>query len=177
MKKLSVILGALDKALTAAIKWLTIALFAAIGLIVLANILLRIFPITSLHWTDEIVEFCFAWMVFYGAAGVWMTKGHFSVGDWIGKLVKAERAKRACRLVLELGSLLFALALLYYSYVLATKSREASSVFQIPKRLFYSAIPVSSLVMVLYSIVYVAKEAIGLISPKALEKLEEKKAG
>jgi TRAP-type C4-dicarboxylate transport system, small permease component len=124
-----------------------VVLFLVIALIVTANILLRIFPITSLHWSDVIVELCFAWLVFYGAAGVWMAKGHFSVGDWIGKRLKAERAKRGYRLLLELIVLAFAGIFFYCSLNLTLRAREVTSVFHIPKKLVYSCMPISSLII------------------------------
>jgi TRAP-type transport system small permease protein len=172
MKKLIAFLGKVDSALTAVLKWLTIALFLAITAIVTANILLRVFPITSLHWTDEIVELCFAGLVFYGAAGVWMAKGHFSVGDWIGKFAKSERARNAYRLALEIVTLLFAAILFKYSLDLTLRAREATAVFQIPKRLIYSCMPISALIMCAYSMVFVIRGAIGTASPKALAALE-----
>jgi TRAP-type C4-dicarboxylate transport system permease small subunit len=175
MKNLLLALGKIDAFLTAILKWLTVALFLAITLIVTANILLRIFPITSLHWTDEITELCFAWLVFYGAAGVWMVKGHFSVGDWIGRLVKNERTNNAIRLLLELVTLLFAVILFRYSLNLTLRAREVTSVFQIPKKFIYSCMPISSLLMIAYSLVYVVKSAIGTASPKALAKLDPEK--
>jgi TRAP-type transport system small permease protein len=172
VKKLQVFLGKLDSGLTAILKWLTIVLFFALTLIVTANILLRIFPVTSLHWTDEIVELCFAALVFYGAAGVWMVKGHFSVGDWIKKLVKNERAYNGCRLALELITLLFASVLFKYSLDLTIRAREVTAVFQIPKKLIYSCMPVSSLIMIAYSLVFVVRSAIGVASPKTFEALD-----
>jgi TRAP-type transport system small permease protein len=172
MKSIVQALGKIDGALTSAIKWLTIALFLAIALIITANIVLRVFPFTSLHWSDEIVELCFAWMVFYGAAAVWMVKGHFSVGDWIGKAVKSERARNGFRLALELVTLAFILIFFKYSLQLSQRSREVTSVFQIPKRIIYSAMPISAAIMIAYSIVFVARCAIGIAKPKALEALE-----
>jgi TRAP-type C4-dicarboxylate transport system permease small subunit len=169
MKKAIAILMKIDTVVTAALKWLTVALFLALTLIVTANVLLRIFPITSLHWTDEIVEMCFAGLVFYGAAGVWMAKGNFSVGDWIGKFAKNERAKNAYRLLLELIVLGFACILLYYSLNLTLRAREASSVFQIPKKVFYSCMPISALIMCAYSLVYVARAAILTLNPRAFD--------
>jgi TRAP-type C4-dicarboxylate transport system permease small subunit len=165
-------LSAIDRVLTLVLKVITIAFFMAIALIVTANILLRIFPITSLHWTDEIVELSFAALVFYGAAGVWMTKGHFSVGDWFAKIVKSDRAKSAYRLVIELITLLFACVLFYYSMNLVIRSIELSSVFQIPKKVFYSPMPVASLIMIVYSIIYVIRAFIGMVSPRALFALD-----
>jgi len=173
MKKLVAILAKIDKVVTACLKYLTVALFAALTLIVTANVLLRIFPITSLHWTDEIVEMCFAGLVFYGAAGVWITKGNFSVGDWISKLVKNERAKQAYRLVLEIIILGFAAILFYYSLNLTMRAREVTSVFQISKKVLYSCMPISSLIMVAYSIVFAIRAAILTANPKALEPYED----
>jgi len=177
MNALRKALGAVDRVLTAIIKWMTIILFLVLTLIVTANILLRVFPITSLHWADEIVEFAFAWMVFFGAAGVWMIKGHFSVGDWIGKVIKSERAKNACRLVLELLTLLFALVFFKYSLDLTMRAREVTSVFQIPKRIIYSCMPASTLIMVAYSVVFVIRTLIGVFSPKKLVALESDAKG
>jgi TRAP-type transport system small permease protein len=174
MKKLAAILTKIDAIVTGILKWLTVALFLALTLIITANVLLRIFPITSLHWTDEIVEMCFAGLVFYGAAGVWMTKGNFSVGDWIGKRVKNERAKNGYRLLIELITLGFAVVFFRYSLDLTIRAREVTSVFQISKKVLYSCMPIGSLIMIAYSLVYVIRCATGTVNPKALEALEPK---
>ncbi len=168
MSNLIGILDRADRILTAILKWITIALFVALTAIITANVLLRLFPITSLHWSDEIVEMSFAALVFYGAAGVWMVKGHFSVGDWISRLVRDERARGVYRLLLELISLLFAGVLFYYSLSLVIRAREVTAVFQIPKAVLYSAMPAAALIMVAYSIVYVVRAAIAMVNPKAL---------
>ena len=165
MKKLIEILGKIDRVLTAVITYLTVVLFIILTAIITANILLRIFPITSLHWMDEIVEMCFAGLVFYGAAGVWMVKGHFSVGDWIGKRVRNARVRDVYRLLVELVCLVFIAVLFKYSLELTLRSGEVSSVFQIPKRVFYSAIPVSAFIMMIYSIINVVTRVIGIVRP------------
>jgi TRAP-type C4-dicarboxylate transport system permease small subunit len=172
MREFLKILSTVDRVLTLVLKVITITFFMALTLIITANILLRIFPITSLHWTDEIVELSFAALVFYGAAGVWMVKGHFSVGDWFAKIVKSDRAKSAYRLVIELITLLFACVLFYYSMNLVIRSIELTSVFQIPKKVLYSPMPVASMIMIVYSITYVIRAVIGMVSPKALVALD-----
>jgi len=116
-------------------------------------------------------------LVFYGAAAVWMSKGHFSVGDWLGKFAKGERAKSAYRLLLEIVGLGFALILFKYSLSLALRSGEATAVFQIPKKVLYSCMPVSSLIMIAYSVAFIVRGAIGTASPKALKALEGESAG
>jgi TRAP-type transport system small permease protein len=177
MKGFIAVLGKIDKVLTSIIKWLTILMFSVITILIAARILLRVVPFASLNWTDEVVELCFAWLVFFGAAGVWMIKGHFSVGDWITKALKGERAKSACRLVLELITLLFALIFFRYSLDLTMRAREVTAVFQISKQFIYSCMPVSTLIMVAYSIVFAVREAVGTASPKALAAIDEPAAG
>jgi TRAP-type C4-dicarboxylate transport system permease small subunit len=172
VRSLDKVLGIADRILTAILKWFTIVLFLVLAVIVTANILLRLFPVTSLHWSDEIVEMSFAALVFYGAAGVWMVKGHFSVGDWISKRVRNERTRGVYRLLLELVSLLFAGVLFSYSLSLVIRAREVTAVFQIPKAVLYSAMPVSALIMVAYSIVYVVRAVIAVVNPKALAAAE-----
>jgi TRAP-type transport system small permease protein len=173
MKTLITVLKSIDRGVTAVLKYVSITLFLAITLIVVANILLRIFPITSLHWTDEIVELCFAAMVFYGAAAVWMGKGHFSVGDWISKFVKSKRGQAIYRLLIEVICLAFALILFKYSLSLTMRAREVTSVFQISKKVLYSCMPIGSLIMSCYSCVFVVIEVIKAVKPDAFP--EEKK--
>jgi TRAP-type C4-dicarboxylate transport system permease small subunit len=172
VQRIVTILAKADRLLTVILKCITIAIFLVLTAIVSANILLRFFPITSLHWLDEIVEMSFAALVFYGAAGVWMVKGHFSVGDWFGRLAKNERLRNAYRLILELITLLFAAVLLYYSWNLVKRSIEVTSVFQIPKKVLYSCMPASALIMVSYSVVYVIRAVLGVVKPALLANSE-----
>ena len=162
MTKLRSALGAADRDLAALLKWVTIGLFAALTLILTANIVVRFVPILSLHWLDEIVELCFSALVFYGAAAVWMEKGHFSAGDWVERRITGPRAKRAYRLALELASLAFVLVLLKFSVQLTARSREATAVFQIPKAALYACMPISAAIMAAYSIARAIGEIIGL---------------
>ncbi len=165
MKSVTRFLAALDRAVVLVLKAVTIALFAALVLIVTANILLRIFPVTSLHWLDEIVELCFGALVFYGAAGAWAGKAHFSVGDWIGNRLKSERGKVANRLLIELACLAFFAAFFAFSLQITLRTMEVTSVFQIPRKVVYSCMPVSSAIMGLYSLARSVALGIALFSP------------
>ncbi len=168
MKALSVI-EKIEGAVTTVLKVITIALFVFLTLILTANVFVRFVPIMSLHWLDEIVEMSFAALVFYGAAAVWMAKGHFSAGNWIGKVVKNRRARVLYRLLVEIGSLLFVAILFRYSLDLTRRSLEVTAVFQIPKRILYACMPVSSAIMILYSVKNVILLGIEAIKPKAGE--------
>ncbi len=49
MHRAAIVIGQIDAVVTAILRYRTIAIFLSLALIVSANILLRIFPITSLH--------------------------------------------------------------------------------------------------------------------------------
>ncbi len=157
------VLSKLDTITRTIIKYIAIAMFMILMIILSLNILNRFLPVTSFHWLDEIVELCFAAMVFYGAASVWITGGHFSAGDWIYRRVPAGRGKTLYRLLLEAVNLLFMVILFTYSWNLMNKAGEVTAIFQIPKQFLYVCIPVSSAIMCVYSIARIVKEIVNMI--------------
>jgi TRAP-type transport system small permease protein len=172
MKTLLRTLKGIDSALVSILKWLTIGFTVAITLIISADVFLRYVPLTTLTWKEEVIEMCFAGMVFFGAAAVWMAKGHFSVGDFLTRKIKGERAKAGYQLMLELIVLMFAVLFFKYSLDLSSRAYEVTSVFNIPKKYIYMCMPASSAIMICYSIVFVARNAIGFASPKKLSEID-----
>jgi TRAP-type C4-dicarboxylate transport system permease small subunit len=149
----------LDKAILQALKVLTMACFVALTILVSANVVVRFVPVVSLHWFDEIIELLYAALVFYGAAALWITREHFSVGDWIGKrLAPHGFARHAHRLLIETLALGFAAVFLFYSFQLAVRVQGVTNVFAIPKWVLYACMPVGGAVMVLYSIRNIVQE-------------------
>jgi len=73
---------AADRAVLTILKIMTMVAFALVTLIISANVFVRFVPVASLHWFDEIVELLYAYLVFYGAAALWISREHFGVGDW-----------------------------------------------------------------------------------------------
>ncbi|HOX12805.1 MAG TPA: TRAP transporter small permease [Spirochaetia bacterium] len=155
----------LDAAVLAALKLLTIGLFSALMLILTANVFVRFVPILSLHWLDEIVELLFAALVFYGSAALWILEGHFQAGEWLAKSLKSPRMRAALRLAVDLGSLLFLAVFFRYSFQLVRRSMEVTAVFLIPKRVLYSCMPLSSAVMLFYSLRFVLRDFRELRTP------------
>jgi TRAP-type C4-dicarboxylate transport system permease small subunit len=181
----------IDDAVLIVIKVVTITLFVALTLILTANVFFRlmadlakrlediksplvnIVPVVSMHWMDEIVEMIFAALVFYGAAGVWILKGHFSAGDWIGKRLKNPRLRAAYRLLVDIIAFAFIAIFFWYSLNLVRRALEVTSVFQISRKIIYACMPISSGIMVLYSLKFIILGVMDMIKPK---KVEEKPA-
>jgi TRAP-type C4-dicarboxylate transport system permease small subunit len=164
VQNISNALKKIDRMVLAVLKALTISLFLLLSLLVSANVFVRFIPVVSLHWFDEILELLYAALIFYGAAALWITREHFSIGDWIGaKILKGSRARCWYRAVLEALVLIFAAIFFYYSLRLTILAQDLTNVFAIPKRVLYSCMPIAGAVMVVYSIRNIILEIIPLV--------------
>jgi TRAP-type C4-dicarboxylate transport system permease small subunit len=158
----------LDRMILIALKVLTITCFVCVTILVSANVFVRFFPVASLHWFDEIIELFYAYLVFYGAAALWISREHISVGNWIGsRIIRNVTGRHIYKVVLELIALLFALIFFYYSLRLTALALDVTNVFAIPKRVLYSCMPVAGAIMIIYSIRNIAVEIIPLMDRKA----------
>jgi TRAP-type transport system small permease protein len=156
----------IDAMLLKALKIITITSLVLLTILISANVFVRFIPVMSLHWFDEIIELLFAYLVFYGAAALWITRDHFSVGDWIGKRIEGARARHLYRLIVELMVLAFVVIFFYYSLRLTILAQDVTNVFAIPKRILYSCLPVSGALMIIYSIRNIVVEWAGVINPE-----------
>ena len=159
-------LNRFDKGLMLVLEWICIVLFAAITVILTLNIVVRFLPFMSMHWFDEIVEMCFAGLVFYGSALLWAEKGHFCVGDWISPRLPGERSRGWYRLLIAALSTAFQAVFFWYSLRLTLTATELTTVFQIPKSLLYSCMPAASLVMLAYSVCDIVVEGEGIFTAR-----------
>ncbi len=167
MRNMMNILIKMDRIVFAALKVLTIVLFILLSLLITANVVVRFVPVVSLHWFDEIVEMLYAYLIFYGAAVLWITREHFSIGDWIGtRVLKGSRARYVYRAVVEVLVLIFTIIFFYYSLRLTVLAMDVTNVFAIPKRILYSCMPVAGAIMLIYSIRNIVVEVIRIGKPR-----------
>jgi TRAP-type C4-dicarboxylate transport system permease small subunit len=157
------LLKQIDKALLYTLKGITITSFFFLTLLISANVFVRFFPVASLHWFDEIIELLYAYLVFYGAAALWISHEHFGVGDWIEKRIKNTRMRYGYRMIIEFLSMCFVVIFFYYSLKLTILAQDVTNVFAISKRILYSCLPISGAVMILYSIRNITIEIIGMV--------------
>jgi len=161
------VLRCVDRFVLALLKAFTILCFILLTGLISANVFVRFFPVVSLHWFDEIIELLYAYLIFYGAAALWITREHFSIGDWIsGRLIRNPKLIRVYRLFLECLVLVFALIFLYYSQRLTGLAMDVTNVFALPKKILYSCMPISGLVMAVYSLRNIIIEIAGLVGTK-----------
>lgn len=140
-----------DRGLELFLRWGSTLCLVGLLIIISAVVFVRFVPFTSMGWTDEVVEFAFAWMVFLCAAGLWRQRAHFRVEliqEWLG----SSKAGRTLQIVLNLFSLLFLLVLTYQGGVLALRATDRSPIFEFPKTLWYLSIPIAGVIMIGYTI-------------------------
>jgi len=162
MGKIMDSLALVDGMVLKTLKAVTITVFIFLTILITANVIVRFFPVVSLHWFDEIIELLYAYLVFYGAAALWILRGHISVGSWIEKSIAGERPRHFYRAAIELLVLAFAAFFFYYSWRLTVLAIDVTNVFAIPKRVLYSCMPVAGALMVIYSLRNIAVELIAL---------------
>ena len=168
MEKIINILQGVDRFVLRLLKAFTILCFILLTLLITANVFVRFVPVISLHWFDEIIELLYAYMIFYGAAALWITREHISVGDWMtGRLIKSQKAIRIYRLILECLVLVFVLIFLFYSLRLTNLALDVTNVFAIPKKVLYSCMPISGFVMMVYSLRDIAVKIAGIKTGEA----------
>ena len=165
MEKMMNTLAFVDRMILNALKVVTIVSFVLLTILITANVIVRFFPVVSLHWFDEIIELLYAYLVFYGAAALWILRGHISVGNWIEKGIANRRLRHLYRMFIELLVLGFAAVFFYYSLRLTILALDVTNVFAIPKRVLYSCMPVAGAIMVIYSLRNIAVEIIRIGKP------------
>jgi TRAP-type C4-dicarboxylate transport system permease small subunit len=169
------ILNKTDLAVKCILRYITILLFIVLALLLFGNVLLRLvndvaryfdahnlesisslikrlIPFTSFHWLDEIVELSISSLTFYGAAAVWAYRGHFSVGDWISKRLPNPALRIFYKTFVSAVVSIFLAIFFWYSLQLCLNTTELSTVFQIPKWAMYMSMPISSFIMLTYSL-------------------------
>ena len=154
-------LGKLDQILAVVTKWGSVACLVTLFLLISAGVFVRFVPITSLGWSDEIVELAFAWMVFLGATFLWREKTHFNV-DIVPNWLAGTRAGRLLGICLNILSLAFFAVLTYEGWLLCMRATDKSPILEIPKRLWYIIIPITGAIMAGYTI----RDLRGLIQGK-----------
>ena len=141
----------LDEKLGILLKKITLWSFVALLFLLSAVVFVRFVPIASLGWSDEIIEWAFAWMVFIGAAALWRENEHFRV-DWIPGKLKGRPSGKWIGIGVELLSMFFIGVMTYYGFLLMISAHDRSPILELPRHYWYLCIPLAGVVMMMYSL-------------------------
>ena len=150
-------LSAFDRGLVTVLRTICVVCFVMLLLLLSGNVFVRFVPVMAFYWFDEVVEWTFAWMIFFGAAALWARNEHFKL-DWINEKIKGTRPGHLVAALLEVVSLIFLAIFFYQSARLTILAKDWTPVFNVSRRCLYICMPVSGLIMVGYSIRNVVRE-------------------
>ncbi len=146
----------LDRWIERILRWFSIGCMVMLAVVLSGVVFVRFFPIANLSWSDEAVEWAFAWMVFMGAAALWRRNEHFRVDAFASKLGQS-RSGLIHSLLVGLLSLSFFMIFTYYGYELTISANDRSPILEWPRPLWYAGMPLSGVIMTGYSIQRIVK--------------------
>ena len=145
--------------------WFCIIAMAVLTLVLAGVVFVRFVPIAKLSWSDEAVEWTFAWLVFMGAAALWRKREHFCV-ETLGVKLIAKRLGLFHLLSVELVSALFFVLFTYFSYQLTVNANDRSPILEWPRPLWYACMPISGAIMSGYSLRGIIQIVLALFDPR-----------
>jgi TRAP-type C4-dicarboxylate transport system permease small subunit len=140
-----------EAVLAAALRWGSMVCLVSLLVLLTAVVFVRFVPLASMGWSDEIVEFAFAWMVFLGAAALWRDRSHFRV-ELVPQWLAGSRAGRVLECLLVGLGLGFFLVFTYEGWLLTRAANDRTPIFELPKFLWYAVIPLSGAIMIGHSV-------------------------
>jgi TRAP-type C4-dicarboxylate transport system permease small subunit len=146
----------IDLLVARAIDLVTMTILGALFLLICWIVVGRLAQLGSPAWTDEIIEFMLAWLIFLGAAGLWRNGEQFRV-DLLDQTLTSETAKRWTGLVCEVLSLIFLGVLTWYGLRFALRITDTSPTWAFPRIWWFIVMPLSSGIMAVYSSIRIAR--------------------
>ena len=151
-----------DRIVIGVLRNISLLCFALLLLLLSAVVFVRFVPVTSLGWSDEIVEWAFAWMIFMGAAVLWHDNDHFRV-TWLEERLRGKKSGKALAFLVKTLSILFLGVMTYYSFNLMMRAHDRSPILELPRHVWYACLPLSGGVMIIYSIRTLVQDILGII--------------
>ena len=139
-----------DRILISALRTICVICFALLFLLLSGNVFVRYVPVAAFFWFDEVVEWSFAWMVFFGAAALWAREDHFKL-KWVSDKLEGTLRGHLLSILVEVLSLGFIAVFFYQSFRLTAMAQDWTPVFNIPRKCLYICMPISGGIMVVYS--------------------------
>ncbi len=140
-----------DRGLERILRWGTILCLVGLLLLIAGTVFVRFVPVSSMGWSDEIIEFAFAWMVFLGTACLWRNRTHFRV-ELIPGWLAGSKSGKVLEIALSLLALVFFLVFTYQGWILSGKATDRSPILELPRYLWYMVMPLSGLIIIGYSL-------------------------
>ena len=142
----------LDEIIAAILKVIVVCCVGIIAFILLFRVIIRFTPINiSLSWTDEVVEWSMAYMIFLTSALIMRDGAHFRV-DLLQQKFKNTAFIRVLNFCITIFDAVFFGVFFYYAWDLFTKAQAPTIILRAPRQVPYASIVIGGLLIFIYSI-------------------------
>lgn len=145
------ILKMVDGILGKVLRWFCIANLLALTAVLSAVVFIRFFPVAKLSWSDEIVEWLMASLIFMAAAELYRENDHFKI-EMVALWLAGKPMGRVFGLGLEILTAVFLFYFAKYSLELTLSVGRTSPILSWPVTWWYAPMPIAGFIMVAYSI-------------------------
>ena len=146
-------------AIDVALKWICVALFAALLVVVCWQVFTRQVMHAPATWTTSTAQYLFVWLSLFGAALVFSDRGHIAV-DFLVRAMKINE-KRSTEVFVNVIILAFAVFILIWGGMRGVSITWSQNVSGLPVSVgaMYLALPISGVLVAFYALFHM-REAI-----------------
>lgn len=142
----------LDEIVAAILKIIVVGCLSLIAFILLFRVIIRFTPINiSLSWTDEIVEWSMAYMIFLTSALIMRESSHFRV-DLLQQKFSNTTFIRVLNLFIAVFDAVFFGVFFCYALDLFGKAQAPTIILRAPRQVPYASIVTGGFLLFIYSI-------------------------
>ncbi|MDD3368045.1 MAG: TRAP transporter small permease [Lachnospiraceae bacterium] len=146
------LLKKIDEAVFKALKFIVVALCCGIAIILMLRVIMRFLPITfAMTWSDEIVEWMMAYMIFIASALIMREGTHFRV-DLLQERFKGTLGVNVLNVFIAIINLVFFGVLMYYAIDLLLNAHQTTPLLRYPVQVAYTSIALGTGLIIIYAI-------------------------
>jgi TRAP-type C4-dicarboxylate transport system permease small subunit len=157
------LLISIDGVLGKVIRWFCIANFLTLMVMLALVVFVRFVRIDwftsstaviewfKLSWSDEIIEWLMASLIFIAAADLWRKGDHFRI-EAVADMLAGTMFGKIFTFIIEIFTAVFIAAFAYYSFDLTMSTGRHSQILAWPMTWWYAPMPVAGTIMLVYSI-------------------------
>lgn len=153
------------------LKWVSVALFALLVVIVVWQVFTRQVIGTPATWTEEAARYTFVWLGFFAAALVFSERGHIAV-DFVVRLLP-EALQRVIAVFVQLAIIAFSAITLVYGGWRASQGAWNQNLTALPATVgqMYLVMPITGVLIIIYALYHViavatrSEAAVGDVEP------------
>lgn len=140
------------KGLRTVLYWFSVVAMSIMLAVTFFSVVSRYAFSFTFDWAEELSRFLFVWSVFLGSALIMGENGHLAV-EFLPNKLKGSVPGLVLEFIIKLCSYVFIVILLTQGYKMTTMMMfQTSPGMGIPMGIIYAVIPLSSILMILYTI-------------------------